>query len=131
MKIKKLDHIGIRVVDFERSIDFYRQFGFTTQRQNLDERVIELLHPSGITLNLLGGANDDHGARNVLMDVTARYPGYTHYALNVELIEEAVIFMNKAGLTITEGPVTFGNGNRSIFIRDPDLNVIEFTQTQV
>lgn len=129
MKIQKLDHIGIRVAAFERSIAFYQQFGFSTRRQDLNEGVAELHHPAGITLNLLDSANDDHESRNVLMDVAAKYPGYTHFALNVESIDETITFMTGAGLTITEGPVTFGNGNQSLFIRDPDLNVIEFTQT--
>jgi len=129
MKIRKLDHIGIRVADFERSIKFYQQLGFATSRQDLNERVAELRHPSGVTLNLLDSANDDHDSRNVLMDIEVKYPGYTHVAFNVESIDEAVAFMNDAGFAITEGPVTFGNGNRSIFMRDPDLNVIEFTQT--
>lgn len=131
MKIQKLDHIGIRVSDFARSIAFYQQFGFARSREDLNERVVELRHPSGITLNLLDSANDNHGNNNVLMDVEQKYPGYTHMALNVASIDDAVTSINGAGLSITEGPVTFGNGNQSLFIRDPDLNVVEFTQTPV
>lgn len=129
MKIHKLDHVGIRVSDFTRSIAFYQQFGFATSREDRNERVVELRHPAGITLNLLDSADDDHEGNNILMDAAQKYPGYTHMALKVDSIEDAVTFMDEKGITITEGPVTFGNGYRSIFVRDLDRNVIEFTQT--
>ena len=128
MRINKIDHIGIRVANFERSIRFYEQLGFAVTREDYNERVVELTHPAFITLNLLDSARHDHNRQNVLMDIEKQYPGYTHFALNVESIEEAVQFMTSHAIKITEGPVTFGNGKTSLFIRDPDLNVIEFTQ---
>ena len=33
-----------------------------------------------------------------------------------------------AGIEITEGPVTFPGGSVSIFVRDPDRNVVEMNQ---
>ena len=84
MQIKKLDHVGIRVMDVDK--------------------------------------------RNILMDVKAKYPGYTHYAITVESVQNAKHFLESINIKITGGPVTFGDGKTSIFIRDPDLNVIEFTE---
>jgi predicted enzyme related to lactoylglutathione lyase len=40
----------------------------------------------------------------------------------LDAAEEA---MNAAGIVITEGPITFPNGGRAFFVRDPDRNVIE------
>jgi lactoylglutathione lyase len=65
------------------------------------------------------------------MDETIKYPGYTHIALRVTDIEQAIQSTKSLGIAITEGPVTFGDGKTSIFIRDPDRNVIEFTQLPV
>jgi lactoylglutathione lyase len=62
------------------------------------------------------------------MDETIKYAGYTHIAFRVTDIEQAIQYIRMLELTITEGPVTFGDGKTSIFIRDPDRNVIEFTQ---
>ena len=62
------------------------------------------------------------------MDVDKKYPGYTHYAIEVISAEKAKQHLEAMGFSITEGPVTFGDGKTSIFIRDPDKNVIEFTQ---
>jgi lactoylglutathione lyase len=36
--------------------------------------------------------------------------------------------LEEAGIAISDGPVRFASGSTSIFIRDPDRNVIEFTQ---
>jgi len=128
MNIIKIDHIGIRITDFQTSLFFYQQFGFISIREDHDEHVFVLRHPSGITINLLDNADKEFDDKNVLMDIENRFPGYTHYAIAVESISKTVTFLQSINCKITEGPVTFGNGQTSIFIRDPDMNVIEFTQ---
>jgi lactoylglutathione lyase len=128
MRIKNLDHVGIRVMEFERAVAFYEQLGFSVTRKDLEEHVVVLRHDSGIEINLLDSGNDDNGQRNILMDVDQKFPGYTHYAIEVGSVDDAQRFLESIGLKITEGPVTFGDGKTSVFVRDPDLNVIEFTQ---
>jgi len=128
MRINRLDHVGIRVMDFDRSVAFYERLGFSMIRHDLEEHVVVLKHDSGIEINLLDSGNDDNGQRNILMDVENKFPGYTHYAIEVDSADEAKGFFESIGLEVTEGPITFGDGKTSVFIRDPDLNVIEFTQ---
>ena len=128
MEMKRLDHVGIRVMDFGRSIQFYEQLGFEVTREDHQEHVVVMKHHSGVELNFLDSGNDDHGGKNVLMDVAVRYPGYTHYAVEVHAVSETKKFLESRSVPITEGPVTFGDGKTSIFIRDPDRNVIEFTE---
>lgn len=129
MKIVKLDHVGIRVSNFERSVAFYGRFGFNVSRRDDEEHVVVIKHPSGIELNLLDTGSCENGGRNILMDVDQRYPGYTHYAIKVESVDDAKEFLDALDIQITEGPVKFGDGKTSVFIRDPDLNVIEFTES--
>jgi catechol 2,3-dioxygenase-like lactoylglutathione lyase family enzyme len=126
-----LAHIGVRVGNFERSVSFYRQFGFQVTREDFQEHIVVLHHPSGLELNLLNSANDDNGGRNVLMDEKPRYPGVTHIALEIADVQRAKAKIEAAGITITEGPVTFGDGSTSIFFRDPDRNVIELAEPLV
>lgn len=128
MQIKKLDHVGIRVMDVDKSIQFYKALGFHITRKDDKEQVFVVKHQSGIEINLIAHGNDDHGKRNILMDVEERYPGYTHYAIAVESVEDTKVFFESINIKITGGPVTFGDGKTSIFVRDPDLNVIEFTE---
>lgn len=123
-----LAHVGLRVRRFDNTIAFYRQFGFEVVREDYRERVVVLLHQSGLVLNLLDSATSDNGARNILMDETPRYPGLTHIALRVSDIETTVRDATTLGMTITEGPVTFGDGSTSIFVRDPDRNVVELSE---
>ncbi len=126
--IKGVAHVGVRVAEFKRSIYFYRNLGFELIREDMQERVCALKHPSGAVINLLDSSDDDNGGRNILMDVCEKFPGYTHLALAVGDIALAESEIRNLQIAITEGPVTFGDGSTSIFLRDPDRNVIELSQ---
>ena len=128
MQIKRLDHVGLRVIHVDRVMEFYQTLGFAVIRKDETEQVFVVKHPSGIEINLIARGDRAHGHQNILMDVEERYAGYTHYAIAVESVAEAQAFLESHNIEITEGPVTFGDGKRSIFVRDPDLNVLEFTQ---
>jgi len=61
------------------------------------------------------------------MDVPTKYAGYTHAALEVNDMNAVVAQLKVLNIKISEGPVTFPTGT-STFIRDPDMNVVEFHQ---
>ena len=132
LDIMKVDHVGIRVSDKDRSIAFYERIGFTL----LADAGFEQGHPvimrhadshaggqaGGVVINLLGPATAGAG-ENVLMDKDEKYPGLTHVAFRVESLEAAEAFLAARGIAITG---RFGYKDlRAVFIRDPDRNVIE------
>jgi len=124
LDIKSINHIGIRVRDKSRSMDFYEVLGFQLiQDVGFDKgHPVIMQHPSGVVVNLLGPANTMDGS-NILMDVDEKYPGYTHIALTVSSLDDAREFMKTNGIEIS-GSFSFQNMS-AIFIRDPDRNVIE------
>lgn len=128
MNLLSVDHLGIRVCNPKVSVSFYASLGFDLTRWDEHENVVVLKHPSGVEINLLDTATPDIPVLNVLMDTDTKHPGYTHVAIRVADIEEALQTLSDLGIAVTEGPVTFGDGKTSIFVRDPDRNVIEFTQ---
>jgi lactoylglutathione lyase len=123
-----IGHVGIRVHDLTRSRAFYALLGFELTAGPMGpEPVAVLSHPAGVELNLVLTAADP-SAPNVLMDVDEKHPGYTHLALAVSDVKATQKALEAAGIAITEGPVTFPSGAVSIFVRDPDRNVIELNQ---
>jgi lactoylglutathione lyase len=124
--ISRVDHIGIRVHDLERAMKFYAMLGFTMHAKAANDAVAVVKNEHDVELNLVYNANADAGGRNILMDVGEKYPGYTHVALRVASIKGAIEALRAAGIRITQGPVSFGaDGHVSVFVRDPDLNVVE------
>jgi catechol 2,3-dioxygenase-like lactoylglutathione lyase family enzyme len=127
MRLERVHHIGLRVTDEARAVAFYERFGFRTVYRDPRDPVLILLNDTGIELNLIVNAATAFDGKNPLMDVPVKLPGYTHVALEVASIEEAKTTVEAWGITITEGPVQLGPGI-SLFIRDPDANVIELRQ---
>jgi lactoylglutathione lyase len=126
IEIPGVDHIGIRVRDLERAMKFYALFGFTLQLRAANDAVAIVRNPHGVELNLVYNANAGAEGKNILMDVAEKYPGYTHVALRVASIKAAIEALRANGIRITQGPVSFGaDGHVSVFVRDPDLNVVE------
>lgn len=124
--IERVDHIGIRVRDLDRALAFYRVLGFALMRRAENDDVAIIRNDHDVELNLVFNANAGDPAANILMDVQDKYPGITHMALRVTSIPATIAALNANGIRITQGPVRFGeSGHVSVFVRDPDRNVIE------
>jgi lactoylglutathione lyase len=122
--IEKVDHIGIRVRDLDRALDFYRILGFELRHKVDFDDVVIITNARGVEINLIINAARD--APNILMDVPEKHAGYTHVALRVTSIAATIEALKANGIAITQGPVSFGaDGGVSVFVRDPDHNVIE------
>jgi lactoylglutathione lyase len=128
MRIEGVDHIGIRVSDERRAVEFYERFGFEVVYRDRTDPVVILRNDAGVELNFIVNAPVPFDGVNRLMDVPEKVPGYTHIALRVASIEAAAEAVRGWGVTITEGPKQLGPGV-SLFIRDPDANVIELRQS--
>jgi lactoylglutathione lyase len=126
INVSQIDHVGIRVKDFERAMTFYRALGFELIHKATGDAVAIIKNAHGVELNLVYNANADADGKNILMDVSEKYPGHTHIALRVESIKETIETLRRHNIGITQGPVSFGlDGHVSVFVRDPDLNVVE------
>ena len=125
IEIEKVDHLGIRVMDVDRAVAFYSLLGFENPYKVPDDDVTIIKNKHGVEINLITNGTNNHGGKNILMDVTDKYPGYTHVALRVTSVVETIKTLEEHNIAITGGPVDFGDGNLSVFVRDPDRNVIE------
>lgn len=128
VEIQGLAHIGIRVHELARSVRFYELLGFTKTAGPLGPEPVAILsHPCGVELNLILNAPEANEP-NILMDVTEKHSGITHFALLCPDILAAKERLWAAGIPLSGGPVRFGPAAQGIFVRDPDRNVIELHQ---
>jgi lactoylglutathione lyase len=125
MNITQFDHVGIRVTDRTRAVNFYRELGFEVFLEVDFDAVIIMKNTSGVEINLIVNAIGPVDGKNILMDVSEKHTGFTHVALRVNSIVNTVDELQRLNIAITQGPVTFGGNEVSVFIRDPDRNVIE------
>jgi len=127
--IERVDHLGIRVRDLDRAMAFYAVLGFKLVHRVTFDAVAIIRNDQGVEINLILNANAGDPAKNILMDVGEKYAGYTHAALRVASINDTIAALKAADVTITQGPSKFGDdGGVSLFVRDPDRNVIELHQ---
>ena len=127
MQIQGYDHVGIRVSDRDRALDFYAKLGFAPDPEFTTERVAEIVAADGTRINLIFNGVAQPAAHNVLLDEEVKLPGYTHAAFIVGQLDELVAWAKRESVAVTEGPVDWGR-RMTCFIRDPDGNVLEFNE---
>lgn len=124
--ILSIDHIGIRVTDYTVSRAFYEKFGFVETDFFADDNANEMETPSGVRINLI--LNGVKRQNNILLDEPVKHPGITHLAFVIEDLSALQTWLQANKIAITEGPKQFSPRRVTLFIRDPDGNVLEFNQ---
>ena len=126
--ILSYDHVGIRITDRDVSRAFYQKLGFVETEYLANEQANEMETASGMRINLImNGAKRPNNA-NILLDEPIKYAGFTHAAFVVDDIEKLQAWLQTNQIAITEGPRQFVPRRITLFIRDPDGNVLEFNQ---
>jgi catechol 2,3-dioxygenase-like lactoylglutathione lyase family enzyme len=125
-KILAVDHVGIRITDRDVSRAFYEKLGFVETDYFQADQANEMETPSGVRINLI--MNGAKRRNNILLDEPIKHPGITHLALVVEDLVELQTWLQTNKIAITEGPVQLSPRRITLFIRDPDGNVLEFNQ---
>jgi lactoylglutathione lyase len=126
VNILSIDHIGIRITDRDIARAFYAQFGFVETAYFQADQANEMETPSGVRINLI--MNGAKRSNNILLDEPIKHPGITHLALVVDDLKQLQAWLQANKIAITEGPVQLSPRRITLFIRDPDGNVIEFNQ---
>lgn len=129
--VTAIDHVGLRVTDKARALDFYERLGFRVDPDEdaPDARALGLVNEAGARIHLIYNAVDVHPEGNLLLDHATKWPGYTHAAFIVSDMDALLRRFVEWDVNVTEGPLVVGNGRRRLcFIRDPDLNVLEFNE---
>ena len=126
MNISCIDHVGIRISCESKSIHFYQKLGFQETFRAPRDPVIVLKNSSGVEINLIVNAHPPSHPHNILMDTLEKRTGITHLALRIADVQHTLQQLNQKNIAVSQGPVQMGDGHISIFVRDPDRNVIEF-----
>ena len=126
-KLRKLDHVVLRISDLQASLHFYRDvLGCTLDKVQekiglwqvrAGQSLIDLI-PLDQPLGKLGGVAPATEGRNL-----------DHFAIQIEPFDEPAIRAHLAahGVTIIDAGQRYGaeGTGPSIYIRDPDGNIVE------
>ena len=124
MKINRIDHFVLTVRDIDATCDFYSKvLGMEIVTFGQGRKALQFgcqkfnLHQAGAEF---------------MPNAERPTPGSADFCLISEIPIEAVIdHLNRLGISIEEGPVVRSGATgpiRSVYLRDPDRNLIEVSQ---
>ena len=143
MAIRSMSHVAICTADLDRTVDFWTaHLGFVEEQR--------WEWPTGVDqINQLVGLDDSaaraallsgHGAGVEVFEYRVPTPpprpddrpasnlGYAHVCLETDDIDADVARLAAAGMRFWADPAIDGAGNRLIYGRDPDGNLVELHQ---
>jgi len=135
-------HVGISVIDIERSISFYVDLlGFKIVKdaieagdyidnfsgvKNICVRTVKMSDGNGGMVELLKYISHDSGTINRKNIIDS---GISHFALTVENLDDLYIKMALDGVTFNAPPQFSPDGYAKVtFCKDPDGNLIELVE---
>lgn len=117
LRLRGLDHVGLKVTNMDRTLDFYQRLGLTVLRTsgpNADGLRSAVIQVGSQELNVfsqpeLVPSGQEHGV------------GVDHFCLLVEAasVEDVVADLREAGIEVVRGPVERRDGT-ALFVHDPD-----------
>lgn len=118
MEIKGFDHIHFFVTDLDKTIEFYQGIGF--------ELVRKFTHGGRESAQMRSG--------EIIVDLNltraADNPGYSHFSLKVDDLEEAVKRLRGLGWSF-DGPVDVPETRRRIItLRDPNGFLVQLVDSR-
>ncbi|MFC5068299.1 VOC family protein [Flaviflagellibacter deserti] len=122
MKVLRIDHLVLTVSSIPRSVAFYRDVLGVEEKLFGEDRIALSLGEQKINLHQVNHTFEPKAA--------CPMPGSADLCFVVEDLDAAVSRIARAGITIEEGPVTRSGALgpiQSIYVRDPDLNLIELS----
>ena len=142
MKVRKIDHIGINVIDLAAAKAFFLDLGFEVMGeaelggefverviglQNVKDKVVMLRTPDGeATIELIQFYTplDEKG----IQPSFANTLGIRHIALLVDDVEAIVAKLKKNGTTLFGEILNYENTYKDCFIRGPEGIIIELAE---
>ena len=114
LKLNHVNHVVTVVADTKRSLEFYHDFlGIKQIQSQVDNTNVTWLQlPSGVMLHLIETEDAPAGPQNI------------HHAFEVEEFDAAIKALEERGIGIENSGVRH-DGQRYMFIRDPDGNRVE------
>lgn len=125
------NHVTISVENLEKTIEFYKVFGFVIFNEYHDEEVdIVTLKLNDITLEVFHYMdNNQLPDHSKYLTVDLKTIGNKHFGIGVKDINEAKKFIEDNNLTTDEITITKGRlGKPYFFIKDPNGILMEIIE---
>ena len=112
-----IDHVGLKVTDMDRTLDFYQRLGLTllrTSGPNADGVRTAVIQVGSQELNLFAApGNTAPGPEHPI--------GMDHFCLSVDAasIDDVVAGLGRVGITVVRGPMK-GREGVALFVLVPD-----------
>lgn len=127
-------HVALSCADPARTEAFYaRYFGFHRARAiplGAGQEIVFLRNGHGVYLELFRADAGRPAGLPPLGGDGAHYPGVRHLAFQVPSVDDALATLGPAA-DVTLGPLDFDAfipGWRTVWVRDPDGNIVEISQ---